>query len=50
MDCYGRTLCLVNVHMAAHVDQWEIRDKEYHTITATQEFPDTSTSRILDHE
>ncbi|XP_072034350.1 phosphatidylinositol 4,5-bisphosphate 5-phosphatase A-like [Amphiura filiformis] len=50
MDCYGRSLCIVNVHFAAHADQWEIRDKEYHTITATQEFPDCSTSRILDHD
>lgn len=50
LDCYGRSVCFVVVHLAAHADQWEQRDKEYYQIVAAQEFPLPNTPHILFHE
>lgn len=50
LDCYGRSLCFVSVHMAPHQDQWDQRDKEYYQIVANQSYPLTNTPHILYHD
>ncbi|XP_041455927.1 phosphatidylinositol 4,5-bisphosphate 5-phosphatase A-like [Lytechinus variegatus] len=49
-DCYGRSICLLNVHLSPHQDGWEKRDKEFQTIVSTQEFPQCNPTTILDHD
>ncbi|XP_072163312.1 phosphatidylinositol 4,5-bisphosphate 5-phosphatase A-like [Diadema setosum] len=49
-DCYRRSVCLIAVHLSPHQDGWEKRDKEFHTIVTTQEFPQCNATTILDHD
>ncbi|XP_071790794.1 phosphatidylinositol 4,5-bisphosphate 5-phosphatase A-like [Asterias amurensis] len=50
MDCYDRSLCLINSHLAAHQENWSDRDKEYQTIVTSLNFTHPKTPTILDHD
>ncbi|XP_038058902.1 phosphatidylinositol 4,5-bisphosphate 5-phosphatase A-like [Patiria miniata] len=50
LDCYERSLCLINTHLAAHMENWADRDKEYHTIVTSQTFSHPKTPTVLDHD
>ena len=50
LDVYERSLCLINAHLAAHIENWADRDKEYHTIITSQTYSHPKTPTVLDHE
>ncbi|XP_078599856.1 inositol polyphosphate 5-phosphatase K-like [Branchiostoma floridae x Branchiostoma japonicum] len=50
MDLYGTSVCITNTHLAAHLEQNEIRIQEFHAITEAQRFPGCKAGTIMEHD
>ena len=52
MDLYNTSVCFVNCHLAAHVEEYERRNEDYDGICDKSffEFPDGNRKGINDHE
>ncbi|KAI8505135.1 positive regulation of renal water transport [Branchiostoma belcheri] len=50
MDLYGNSVCITNTHLAAHLEQNEIRIQEFHAITEAQRFPGCRAGTIMEHD
>lgn len=50
MNICGVSLCIVNAHLAAHIEHLDQRIKDYYSILDDQVFDDPQANRILSHE
>ena len=52
MDLYSTSVCFVNCHLAAHVEEYERRNEDYDGICDKTlfEFPDGNKKGINDHK
>lgn len=50
MSLYGHTICFMNCHLPAHIENAEQRLDDFEKILEMQQFEDESVPNILDHE
>ncbi|XP_014209022.1 inositol polyphosphate 5-phosphatase OCRL-1 [Copidosoma floridanum] len=50
MSVHGTSICFVNTHLAAHMDECARRNQDYACISADIKFEDSPTKKLVDHE
>ncbi|XP_038231426.1 inositol polyphosphate 5-phosphatase K isoform X5 [Dermochelys coriacea] len=50
MSLYGRTICFMNCHLPAHIENAEQRLDDFEKILEMQQFEDENVPNILDHD